>query len=230
MPRGRRPARQLTKKYTVYCEGKTENCYLNGLRKWMREHHPDVQLKLEPVDVGGGGYSEFLKRLRIEPDTNCVGRFVILDYDRILMHPHETEAFKKLLDLSKASMKRNVPLILIVSNEYFEYALCAHDPKYHDGNVADHLTGCWGYRNPDDVKSDEAVWDRTHASGRSHEIAICHLEKRPQLIANAIRYESKGLRLFLTDVKYNSTAASTRTSNLPDLYTALGIASPSKRC
>ena len=223
MPKGRRPAKQLSKKYTVYCEGKTESRYLEGLRTWMKESHPEIKLRLEPVDVGGGGYREFLKRLRIEPDTNCVARFVLLDYDRVVKHAHEAAAFKELLDLSQASTRKNVPIILIVSNESFEYALCAHDPKYRDGDTEAHLTDCWAYRDFADVKSDGAVWNRAHTLGRSHEVAIRHLMKRPQLITNTIRYESKKLRLSLIEVRYDSAVASTRTSNLTDLFIALGI-------
>lgn len=42
MSKGRRPAKQLSKKHIVYCEGKTESRYLEGLRTWIKEGHPEI--------------------------------------------------------------------------------------------------------------------------------------------------------------------------------------------
>ena len=223
MPRSARARRITTKRFTVYCEGKTERCYIDGLRKWLSNERPDVRVAVERVDVHGGGYEEFAKRLRTEPDANCLARFVLLDYDRCLSSPSERAAFMRLLELSRASMRKRVPIVLLVSNESFEYALCCHDPEYRDDDPRAFLVRNWGYSNPDDVKSDEGVWERAHKGRRGHDVAIERLSKTPGVVDNTLRWERAGLKYKLEEVGFCAENEVRRFSNLGDLLVALGL-------
>ena len=223
MPRSRRVQRLTTKRFTIYCEGETEGRYVDGLKTWLSKSRPDVRVAIERVDVHGGGYEEFAKRLRIEPDANCLARFVLLDYDRCLSNPQERIAFARLLELSRGSMRKRVPIVLIVSNENFEYALCCHDPEYREGDPRAFLVRNWGYVDPDDVKSDKDVWNKAHIGKRGHDIAFEHLCGRPCVIVNRIRWERAGFKLRLEDVVYSVDNESGRLSNLGELFSSLGI-------
>lgn len=223
MPRGRRASRSLSKKYTVYCEGKTEGRYIDGLRRWLAAEKPDVQVRVEPVDVGGGGYREFEKLLRREPDSNCVGRIVMLDYDRYLTQPEEREAFSRLVRLSQESADKRVPVVLVVSNERFEYALCCHDPEYHDEDPGRFLVRAWSYRSAEEIKSDGGIWDKAHFGERGHDVALGHLSARKGVMDYSLRWEPKGMRLRLLKVGHAEGEGFGRFSNLGDLFAALGV-------
>lgn len=223
MGRRSRRARVLTKKVTVFCEGKTEARYVGGLRRWLASNHPEVRLSVECVDVGGGGYAEFAKRLKLEPDSNCVARVVLLDYDRCLSLPGEEAAFRKLVEASEESKKRIVPLILVVSNESFEYALCCHDPDYGDGNPSGFLIGHWGYSDSDDVKSDEGVWNKAHSGARGHGVAVSRLEGRSQVMNYDLTWKKNEQRIELRAVDYEPDNSTSRCSNLSDMFKVLGV-------
>ena len=224
MPNRKRPKRTTSKKFTVYCEGKTESRYLKGLRNWMATDHPEISLRLETVDIGGGGYREFIKRLRAEADSNCLARFVLLDYDRAKCHTGERTAFDELLGLSRESKGKRVPLILIVSNDSFEYPLCCHDPEYRQGDPMAHLVHGWGYRDASDIKSDEQVWGRAHEGNRDHKVAMECLSTRPVLVDYELQVPQAHWDVRIKSVAFNPDAASSKTSNLPDLFKAIKVA------
>lgn len=223
MSKGARGPRLLSKKFTVLCEGKTEACYIDGLKTWLASEHPEVKVSVERINVGGGGYAEFEKRLRAEPDSNCLARFVLLDYDRCLSNPNERRSFSRLVEMSYLSRSRRVPLILVVSNESFEYALCCHDPDYRGGNPDSFLVRKWGYRDSADVKSDSRVWDKAHLGHRGHAIAVKRLSGKKRLLNNVFVWEKASLRLRLKEVSYSAESEISRSSNLGDLFRALGV-------
>ena len=54
-----RPKRELQKRFVVFCEGDTEYNYIDKMRK-----RQDVQIALKPINMHGGGYSNFLKKIK----------------------------------------------------------------------------------------------------------------------------------------------------------------------
>ena len=46
----------------------------------------------------GGGYSNFLKKIKTESQKNCLAKFIIVDADRIQKDSGEKENFLKLLN------------------------------------------------------------------------------------------------------------------------------------
>lgn len=218
----RRKARSLQRKFTVYCEGETEKHYLTGLKRWFGAEYPDVRLTIEAISVHGGGYIEFVKRLKCEPDSNCLARFVMLDYDRCKHHPSERDAFRSLIKISQDSRKRRIPVILIVSNNSFEYPLCCHDPEYHDGDEVRFLCKAWGYRDLDAAKADEKIWEAAHRGKRSHECALRRLAQKPRLITNEIVRSRSEPTIKLKDTELNLDHETGKSSNLYDLFYAVG--------
>lgn len=220
-----RPQRKLQQKFTVYCEGDTEEHYLRGLKGWFSKNYPEIHLTVEPIPIGGGGYSAFVRAVESAPDSNCLARFALLDFDRCQQHAQERKALQKLISLSRASIKKRVPLILILSNGSFEYPLCCHDSRYNNGDEARFLHAAWGYKDLSDVKGDDKIWDVSHRDGRNHDVAIDKLAQRPKLMVNRFTRQRAGLRIDLTDVKLDLDNESGRSSNLPDLFKAMGVSS-----
>ena len=72
------------KRFVVFCEGDTEYNYIDKMRK-----RQDVQIALKPINMHGGGYSNFLKKIKTESQTNCLAKFIIVDADRLIKHPGE---------------------------------------------------------------------------------------------------------------------------------------------
>lgn len=78
-----RPKRELQKRFVVFCEGDTEYNYIDKMRK-----RQDVQIALKPINMHGGGYTNFLRKIKTESQTNCLAKlsrphYSLLTEDRI---------------------------------------------------------------------------------------------------------------------------------------------------
>ena len=73
-----RRERILKKRYAIFCEGDTEYNYTEKMRKKQ-----GVELVLKPINMRGGGYSNFLRQIKKESQTNYLAKFIIVDADRI---------------------------------------------------------------------------------------------------------------------------------------------------
>jgi hypothetical protein len=65
-----------------------------------------VEIALKPINMHGGGYSAFLRKIKMESQTNCLAKFIIIDADRILKDSREIESFKRLLEIALCKMKK----------------------------------------------------------------------------------------------------------------------------
>lgn len=217
MPRAK-TKRSMTKKIEVFCEGDTERNYVEGMRHWLKEVDPSIEVVIESRSIKGGGYASALKSLRSAPDSNCIARVVLLDFDRWKTHPGERDAFNGLLELSRVSSKKRVPVILVVSNESFEYAICCHDKNYKEGDPAIFLRDALGYSDVSKCKGDAGLWGKLHRDGRSHAVALDRLRRRPSLVKNCISINRRTFSVGLQRVDFFSEMSSSNTSNLGDLF------------
>ena len=69
-----RPRRALRKKFVIFCEGDTEYNYIDAMR--LKQ---GVELALKPINMQGGGYTNFLDAIRKEASNNCLAKFIIID-------------------------------------------------------------------------------------------------------------------------------------------------------
>ena len=83
-----RKERVLKKRYAIFCEGDTEYNYIDKMRK-----NQGVELVLKPINMHGGGYSNFLRHIKKEAQSNYLAKFIIVDADRIKTIPGEQENF-----------------------------------------------------------------------------------------------------------------------------------------
>lgn len=70
-----RKARVTKKNFKVFCEGDTEYNYIDEMRRQKK-----LSIALKPVNMRGGGYGNFLEQIRIDGTTNCLAKFIIVDY------------------------------------------------------------------------------------------------------------------------------------------------------
>ena len=50
-----------------------------------------VELVLKPINMHGGGYSNFLQKIKTESQSNYLAKFIIMDADRIATVPGELQ-------------------------------------------------------------------------------------------------------------------------------------------
>lgn len=222
MPKHTRRKRSLSKRIVVYCEGGSEEHYVNGLKAWIKEHDPSVNIKIRSECIHGGGYKSFFETLNKEPDSNCVARIAILDLDRYANHAEERSAFNKLVGLSRKSQRGRVPCILIGNYPDFEHFLCCHDPQYKGTDAAAFLKKVWGYSSLEKCKADPKIWNKAHTGNRSHEQALNRLDNKAKPIGNDFKISKKTHSVELKGVLFNEEALSGYGSNFKDLFKAIG--------
>ena len=115
-----RPKRNLQKRFVVFCEGDTEFNYIDKMRGIKRQ---DIQIALKPINMHGGGYSNFLNKIKTEPQTNCLAKFIVIDADRLLKHPEEKENFLKLLEYCRLQNNKKTIPHAIASTIFFIFTL-----------------------------------------------------------------------------------------------------------
>ena len=119
-----------------------------------------MELVLKPINMHGGGYSNFLRQIKKESQTNYLAKFIIVDADRIVSVPGEKENFLKLLEYCKIQNdKGNTSLFVITDNPDFEYVACLHDADYKGQDTKSYIVRTWGYKDLDAFKNDTEVYE-----------------------------------------------------------------------
>ena len=112
-----RKIREIKKNFKVFCEGDTEYHYVEGMKRELK-----LSIAIKLVNMKGGGYSSFLENLKIDGNTNCLAKFIIIDGDRASIDHGEK---KKLQELAEYCIVQNnsgrIPHFLIVNCPDFEY-------------------------------------------------------------------------------------------------------------
>ena len=172
-----RPERKLQKRFVVFCEGDTEYNYIDKMRK-----RQDVQIALKPINMHGGGYSNFLKKIKTESQTNCLAKFIIVDADRLMKHPGEKESFLQLAEYCRLQNKKGtIPHFLIVNNPDFEYVACLHVPEYKGQEVTRFLQTVLGFQSLEQFK-DKFVKNTYSVKKKNFEIAISRTDVKWELL------------------------------------------------
>lgn len=122
----KRPIRTPKPTVEVFVEGGDEETYFRELKKSVLFR--TIRLTIKPYNIKGGGYVEFTKYIKKNNATyGCVARFLVMDYDRYLMHDSERKAFQDLLEYCKTENKtHDIPYFMLVANPSLELFLCFH--------------------------------------------------------------------------------------------------------
>lgn len=84
-----RKTRETKKNFKVFCEGDTEYNYIDEMRRQKR-----LSIAIKPVNMKGGGYSNFLEQVKTDGTTNCLAKFIIIDGDRAVEEEGERKNYE----------------------------------------------------------------------------------------------------------------------------------------
>lgn len=175
-----RKQQKTRRTFKVFCEGDTEYNYVDEMRKKF-----NLMIRIKPVNMKGGGYSSFLDALRIDGDTNCLAKFIIVDADRVKSNSGEKQNLKKLIDYCILQNKsERIPHILIVNCPNFEYVACLHSPNYKGQNEEQYIKQFFKYKNLDAFKADEKIYSVLNTRENSFEHMLEVLKKRKSFLSN----------------------------------------------
>ena len=186
-----RPERALQKRFIVFCEGDTEYNYIEKMRK-----RQNVHISLKPINMHGGGYSNFLDKIKTESQTNCLAKFIIVDADRLIKHHEETDGFEKLLKYCKLqNEKKTIPHFLIINNPDFEYIACLHSPEYKGQETTRFLQTFFEFKTLEDFKKCPEVYTRLNCSDSSYNVMIQKISNRNKFIQNKYSVKKKNFEI-----------------------------------
>ena len=163
-----RKTRVLQKRFAVFCEGDTEYNYIDKMRK-----NQGVELVLKPINMHGGGYSNFLQKIKTESQSNYLAKFIIMDADRIATVPGELDGFKKLLEYCRIqNAKGNTPHFIIMDNPDFEYVACLHSPQYRGQDPHKFIESVLGAKSIAAFKGNADVYNFLNSGELSYQIMM----------------------------------------------------------
>ncbi len=208
-----RRERQIKKNFKVFCEGDTEYNYIDELRRQKK-----LSIAIKPVNMEGGGYSNFLEQLKTDGASNCLAKFIIIDGDRAVNDAGEKKNLAKLLEYCLIqNQSKRIPHFLIVDYPDFEYIACLHTPKYKGQNVTQYIIKELGYKNLDEFKADEKIYHMLNSDGNSYNRMLSLLKKQNCFITNKYKVV-KRLYEIEVDSFYNWENLDKRGSNINEFF------------
>lgn len=195
-----RPERKLQKRFVVFCEGDTEYNYIDKMRSIKRQ---DVQIALKLINMHGGGYTNFLKKIKTESQTNCLAKFIIVDADRLVKHHEEKDSFLQLVEYCRLQNKKGaIPHFLIVNNPDFEYVACLHVPEYKGQEVTRFLQTVLGFQSLEQFKKNTDVYDCLNSGERSCQLLVQRIQGKEKFVKNTYSVKKKSFEITInrTDV------------------------------
>lgn len=165
----------------------------------------DVQIALKPINMHGGGYSNFLKKIKMEPQTNCLAKFIIVDADRLMKHYEEKDNFMQLAEYCKLQNKKGTaPHFLIVNNPDFEYVACLHVPEYNGQEVTRFLQTVLGFESLEQFKKNIEVYECLNNGELSYQILIKKIQGKDKFVKNTYSVKKKNFEITIsrTDVTW----------------------------
>lgn len=210
----KRRERILQKRFIVFCEGDTEYNYIDKMRKKQ-----GVELVLKPINMGGGGYANFLRVIKKEPQSNCLAKFIIVDADKLIKEPGEVPKFKELLNYCiQQNQKGNVPHFLIVNNPDFEYVACLHSSEYRNQEIHKFLLDTFGYKDIWALKSNENIYELLNKDRLSYQILLDAVRGKAKLIHNEYDIKKRTFEITIKKTIYDADMSSKRGSNIEEFF------------
>lgn len=204
----------MTKKnFKVFCEGDTEYNYIDEMRRQRR-----LSISLKPVNMRGGGYSNFLEQVKIDGATNCLAKFIIIDGDRAVVEGGEKKNLQELLEYCIIqNQSGRIPHFLIIDHPDFEYIACMHTPKYKGQNVTQYIVKELGYKSVDEFKADEKVYNVLNTNGNSYDLMLSLLKRENCLVINDYSINRKQYEIKASTI-YDWGKLGRRGSNINEFF------------
>lgn len=204
----------MTKKnFKVFCEGDTEYNYIDEMRRQKK-----LSISLKPVNMKGGGYSNFLEQIKTDGTTNCLAKFIIIDGDRAVAEEGEKKNLRELLEYCMLQNRSGrIPHFLIVDFPDFEYIACLHTLKYKEQNVAQYIVRELGYKSVDEFKADQKVYNVLNTNGSSYDLMLSLLKKENCFVINKYSIRKKQYEITASTI-YNWEKLGRKGSNINEFF------------
>lgn len=204
----------MTKKnFKVFCEGDTEYNYIDEMRR-----HKRLSITLKPVNMKGGGYSNFLEQVKTDGATNCLAKFIIIDGDRAIVEDGEKKNLRELLEYCILQNRSGrIPHFLIVDYPDFEYIACLHTPRYKGQNVAQYIIKELGYKSVDEFKADKKVYNVLNTNENSYTLMLSSLRKENCFVINNYSISKKQYEIKISTI-YDWEKLGKKGSNINDFF------------
>ena len=208
-----RKTRVTKKNFRVFCEGDTEYNYIDEMRR-----HKRLSITLKPVNMKGGGYSNFLEQVKTDGTANCIAKFIIIDGDRAIVEDGEKKNLRELLEYCILQNRSGrIPHFLIVDYPDFEYIACLHTPRYKEQNVAQYIIKELGYKSVDEFKADKKVYNVLNTNGNSYALMLSLLRKENCFVINKYSISKKQYEIKITTI-YDWEKLGRKGSNINDFF------------
>ncbi len=208
-----RQKREIKKNFKVFCEGDTEYNYIDEMRRQKK-----LSIALKPVNMKGGGYSNFLEQVRTDGTANCLAKFIIIDGDRAISEEGEKKNLRELLKYcTLQNQSGRTPHFLIVDYPDFEYIACLHSPKYKGQNVTQYIVKEMGYSCIDEFKSDKKIYNALNTNGNSSDLMLSLLKKENCFIINKHSINKKQYEIKISTF-YDWEKLDRRGSNINEFF------------
>lgn len=198
----------------IFVEGHTEQNYISELNK-----APNIEISIKPVNMKGGGYSEFLKQIRKESSDGFLASFILIDLDKAM--PEKKELNQLIEFCNKNNEHSDIPYILIGNNPDFEFFACSHCPDYKKRSTDQYIIKDFGYKDLATFKSDKKIYGFLNSNKCSYKIALEALSKGKTYFTHSCKKEKDGLDVSIVlsgNVKINTDSLSSKHSNMKELF------------
>lgn len=177
-----------------------------------------LSISLKPVNMRGGGYSNFLEQVKIDGATNCLAKFIIIDGDRAVVEGGEKKNLQELLEYCIIqNQSGRIPHFLIIDHPDFEYIACMHTPKYKGQNVTQYIVKELGYKSVDEFKADEKVYNVLNTNGNSYDLMLSLLKRENCLVINDYSINRKQYEIKASTI-YDWGKLGRRGSNINEFF------------
>ena len=212
-----RKERVLKKRYAIFCEGDTEYNYTEKMRKKQ-----GVELVLKPINMHGGGYSNFLKKIKTESQKNCLAKFIIVDADRLIKHYEEKDSFLQLVEYCRLQNKKGtIPHFLIVNNPDFEYIACLHVPEYKGQEVTRFLQTVLGFQSLEQFKKNTEVYKCLNNGERSYQVLIQKIQGKDKFVKNTYSVKKKNFEIAISRTDVTWELLDCKGSNMEEFFNVI---------
>lgn len=208
-----RKERRIKRNFKVFCEGDTEFYYFDEMKRQL-----NLSIAIKPVNMKGGGYSNFLHSIQIDGNANCLAKFIIIDGDRAVNDQNEKRNLQELINYCiMQNESGRIPHVLVIDVPDFEYVACLHTPQYKGQNTEQYITKVLGYKSLDDFKADSKIYNVLNTNGNSKERMLQALQGRAAFITNQYKVNQKTYEMTI-DTVCDWSIFEYRNSNIKDYF------------
>lgn len=209
-----RKKRILQKRFAIFCEGDTEYNYIDKMRR-----NQGVELVLKPINMHGGGYANFLQKIRTESQSNYLAKFIIVDADRLTTIQGELDGFNKLLEYCMIQNKKgNTPHFIIMDNPNFEYVACLHSPAYKEQDVHKFIQSSFGTKSIAAFKGNKDIYNYLNSGELSYVNMLSSLTGKDKLLYNRYEIKKKNFEIVVKDTVVDMDNINIKSSNIEEFF------------